>query len=407
MTAKRNAWLFLLGLAAAAGGVSCGGFARETGDRTQGPESGGPNGVAQADTLPGQLKVASWNLEWLHRDDGKGPVKRVDADYARLRSYAERLAADVIAIQEVDGEEAAARVFDPEKYELHIAAQSDPQRTGFAIRRGLEITPHPDYVALDVGQVRVGVDVTVNYAGGAVRLLSVHLKSACFAEPLTSEKRDCKKLAAQLPVLEAWIDARAQEGTPAIVLGDFNRRFFASDDEPFWQELDDGEPALSDLWAPTEGVRATCWNGAYPDFIDHLVLNKSATALAVAESFVQQPYDASDAPFKRVLSDHCPLAITLGPVANSKSARHSAPRETATQKTTAHEQATGDSPRESAAARRIKGNIGSHQRRIYHLPTCPDYARTQIDESRGERWFDHEAEAQAAGFVSCAPRGGR
>jgi endonuclease/exonuclease/phosphatase family metal-dependent hydrolase len=395
MTAHRNALLLVLGLAAA-----CGGFtSRDGSDRGNAADLGEPNGSAHADALPRRLKVASWNLEWLHRNDGAGPVKRVEADYARLRGYAERLAADVIALQEVDGEEAAARVFDPEKYELHMAAQSDPQRTGFAIRRGLSVTPHPDYTALDVGQVRVGVDITVHYAGGPLRLLSVHLKSACFSDPLTSDKRDCKKLAAQVPVLEAWIDARSAEGVPAIVLGDFNRRFFAGKDEPFWRDLDDAEPPLSDLWAPTEGIRSICWNGAYPDFIDHLVLNKSATALALADSFVQQQYDPSDSVYKRVLSDHCPLAITLTEVAEHQP-------QTSGKAARANEE-SGDATEVSAPARagRIKGNIGAHRRRIYHRPDCPDYARTQIDERKGERWFDSEADAQAAGFVSCATRG--
>jgi hypothetical protein len=31
----------------------------------------------------------------------------------------------VIAFQEVDGPEAAERVFDPARYQLHVAAQSD------------------------------------------------------------------------------------------------------------------------------------------------------------------------------------------------------------------------------------------------------------------------------------------
>ena len=42
------------------------------------------------------------------------------------------------------------------------------------------------------------------------------------------------------------IDDRAAEGIPFIVLGDFNRRFDASDDE-FWQAIDDGKPRNADL----------------------------------------------------------------------------------------------------------------------------------------------------------------
>jgi endonuclease YncB( thermonuclease family) len=65
--------------------------------------------------------------------------------------------------------------------------------------------------------------------------------------------------------------------------------------------------------------------------------------------------------------------------------------------------AKGGSTRSVSIARRafgdcaIKGNI-SKNGRIYHLPGSPSYASTRIDESKGERWFCTEQEAQAAGW---------
>lgn len=46
----------------------------------------------------------------------------------------------------------------------------------------------------------------------------------------------------------------------------------------------------------------------------------------------------------------------------------------------------------------IKGNINSKGVRIYHTPGQKHYDRTRITESKGERWFCSEAEAQAAGW---------
>jgi endonuclease YncB( thermonuclease family) len=46
----------------------------------------------------------------------------------------------------------------------------------------------------------------------------------------------------------------------------------------------------------------------------------------------------------------------------------------------------------------IKGNIGSGGKRIYHMPGSSSYGPTKIDESKGERWFCSEAEAEAAGW---------
>ncbi|MFH0969069.1 MAG: thermonuclease family protein [Patescibacteria group bacterium] len=46
----------------------------------------------------------------------------------------------------------------------------------------------------------------------------------------------------------------------------------------------------------------------------------------------------------------------------------------------------------------IKGNISTSGEKIYHLSVCGSYAKTTIEEIRGERWFCSEAEAQAAGW---------
>ncbi len=45
----------------------------------------------------------------------------------------------------------------------------------------------------------------------------------------------------------------------------------------------------------------------------------------------------------------------------------------------------------------IKGNI-SGSGKIYHAPYSKSYAKTRIDESKGERWFCSEADALTAGW---------
>ena len=46
----------------------------------------------------------------------------------------------------------------------------------------------------------------------------------------------------------------------------------------------------------------------------------------------------------------------------------------------------------------IKGNINASGEKIYHLQGCGSYAKTTIDEIRGERWFCSEQEAQSSGW---------
>lgn len=47
---------------------------------------------------------------------------------------------------------------------------------------------------------------------------------------------------------------------------------------------------------------------------------------------------------------------------------------------------------------KIKGNINSKGEKIYHLPGGAYYNKTKIDTSKGERWFNTEKEARAAGW---------
>lgn len=360
-------------------------------------------GPRQPDMLrrpgPPALKLATWNLEWLNAEPGKGPVKRSEADYALLRQYAKRLDADVVAFQEVDGEAAAARVFANDTYELHVAEQTTAQRTGFAVRKTVPVTRNPDYLELDVGGMRAGTDVTVALHDQAVRLLSVHLKSGCFDAPLTDRSNACKKLSLQLPKLEAWIDARAMEGAPFAVLGDFNRRLFQRADEPFWKEIDDASPPEADLSAPTSGQTPRCWDQEFAQFIDHIVLSKSGHALLKAESFTQHVYDASDKPKKSVLSDHCPLSVVLVASGGTKPERDAGAANAGEANAVASADASAKRAPPGPGSGDIKGNIGSRGKKLYHLPTCPNYANVKIDADKGERTFVTEAEATEAGWV--------
>lgn len=355
------------------------------GDPSQSERSGA---AASSSAAPPSLKVATWNLEWLHGTPGAGTLKRASADYERLARYAARLDADVIAVQEVNGEEALRRLFADAEYDYHVTSQPGAQRTGFAYRARLAVTPHPDVTALAAGGLRSAADLSIDVGGRSLRLLSVHLKSGCFDAPLATPSNACTKLAAQLPVLERWIDERAAAGEPFLVLGDFNRRLRTG--EPFFAELDDGSPPNADLTLVTEARPSRCWGGQYAELIDHLLLSRDAAPWLVPGSFAQYDYDLADAPFKATLSDHCPLSIVLRPSGPAAPAR----REQSDAAGPPAPPADGSAPPEPL----IKGNINAAGKKLYHLPSCPSYAETRIDEARGERHFATEKEALAAGW---------
>ena len=263
------------------------------------------------------LRIATWNLEHLAQDGAQGCRPRSEADYALLRAYADRLNADVVAFQEVESLSAAARVFDPAQYHLVIEARPAGDRfpcrglegrsltrqaVGFAIRKGIAFERAGDLTDLQLGDpnLRSGVDVTIRAPGRApLRLLAVHLKSGC----ASGDKAEaCATLMRQIPILEAWIDARAKEATRFAVLGDFNRRLARSGDV-IWTEIDDADPANADLSLAQGGTGPKC-DPRFSEFIDHVVLD--ARAGRDLAGFEELTYVSGDRP-----SDHCPVVATL------------------------------------------------------------------------------------------------
>ena len=281
------------------------------------PDGGSQRSTAKLDTL----KIATWNLEHLAERNGEGCRPREDADYAALRRAAGELGADVIAFQEVENKAAAERVFSPDEWTVVISGRSDAPRggcrglpgqtlrnqdVGFAIRKGVPFTRNPDVRALGLDNpgLRWGVDVTID-TPKPLRLLSVHLKSGCNSGRAPSD-RDCDVLFEQVPVLERWIDARAEDDAAFAVLGDWNRRL-SSRGDAVWTELDDGEPANADLTLAAGRQGATC-KAKYREFIDHIALDRRATAAIVPGSFAEFTYGL---PEEQHPSDHCPVSVSL------------------------------------------------------------------------------------------------
>jgi endonuclease/exonuclease/phosphatase family metal-dependent hydrolase len=265
--------------------------------------------------MAGELKLSAWNLSWLTLRTAGGPDLPSDvrpkreADIETLRRYALILDADVVAFSEVDGPELAARVFPPERYRIHITGDSVVQRTGFAIRRSLAFTPHPDLVALDVYaharyHLRSAADVTLDLPSGGVRLLAVHLKSGCREEPLDSlANPSCATLALQLPHIGQWIADRAVAAEPFVLMGDFNRWMEGRDG--FFGELQRAAP----LRRATAGRHSPCWGGA--GFLDHIIAGGVARDWLRPDSLRVLVYRETTAEMKERLSDHCPVSVRL------------------------------------------------------------------------------------------------
>jgi endonuclease/exonuclease/phosphatase family protein len=291
-----------------------------------------------------RLTLATWNLEWMMTPevfDGLAahcfaPDRRAggneraipcdlvkrgrwsEDDLERIRRFAAKLPADVIALQETDGAEVARKIFPDRAF--CFTQRRHVQNVGLAIRPGLRFRCNRDFRALGLpgNDVRWGADVTIEPGTPReFRLLVVHLKSACHRDPLTSSRPDCRTLQRQVPELEDWIDARARAGESFGVVGDFNRRFDrereASRDAEdrivaLWPEIDDGDPPGADLVNPgAEHGAFGCGNGHGERMpIDYLILGER-----LARRLVPGSYRAWDYPAGSRWPDHCVISIDL------------------------------------------------------------------------------------------------
>jgi endonuclease/exonuclease/phosphatase family metal-dependent hydrolase len=297
------------------------------------------SGPAIAAGRPAELKLATWNLEWLMtpetlraltpaclpadapRDGARRAVPcnvaeklvRSSEDLRALRRHARRLDADVIALQEVDGEAAARLVFTD--HEFCFSSRVAVQNTGFAIRRGLPFACGPELTELSLrDDVRRGVELRV-YPGTPreMRLLSVHLKSGCSRDALDSTRPACTQLRSQVSILEKWIDQQAAAGIPFGVLGDFNRDLRREPAGPsLWADLDDADPPDADLVNTAEGQAFQNCSPAqtFSGYIDYILLGRQLVRGLVAGSFGRELFRPRDA-LRRKLSDHCPVFIRL------------------------------------------------------------------------------------------------
>lgn len=259
-----------------------------------------------------ELKLATWNLDWLTTRPAGDPElprdlrRRAPEDLARLRAYADRLGADVIALQEVDGPEAAALVLDLARWHFFFPGERDVQRAGIAVRRDLPAVQNEDLAALDLRpgarfSLRRGVDVTVGEGPARLRLLSLHLNAGC-REP-DDAGRQCESILRQAEILAGWIEARRAAGEAFALAGDFNRRF-------------DRDPAVlplleraAPLTRATTGRSNPCWGGR--PFIDHILLGGPARGWLAEGSLRVLVYAEREPEWRHRLSDHCPVSIVL------------------------------------------------------------------------------------------------
>lgn len=281
-------------------------------------------------------------------------VRKVDA----LKERASTLNSDVYAFQEVSDADAVQRILPRGSYRVFATSAAIPQQLAFAVKASLangasvrvvEELAMPDSAGRPV---RPGLELTLTVGSRTIKMLNVHLKASCpryvIDAPDLSKTKDaghrraveegCRVLRKQVPILERWVDDRANAGELFMIIGDTNRnvawewsqkisaRLPGSDSmdaaAPITErtkigsllaELNDRSPSGAVLWfarqtLKTDG-RRSCHRG-----IDNFMVGdrlKKALAAEQLRSFGEDYGKDAYGLDRARPSDHCPLTLTV------------------------------------------------------------------------------------------------
>ena len=194
----------------------------------------------------------------------------------QIRNFiANSVPADIIAFQEVSGENAVLEVLPngAADWEVCSFATFKVQRLAIAWKKSLgsriacktEDTLTLNQVRPPEEQPRPGLSLALDVDGSRIQVLNVHLKSSCVSpiggNLLGGEAAACRILHDQIVPLEMWIERETSVTDKTVILGDFNRNF--------WHELADTKPVRGDSSDPTlplpAGVRV---NSLFEEIVD-------------------------------------------------------------------------------------------------------------------------------------------
>ncbi|MCQ1854463.1 endonuclease/exonuclease/phosphatase family protein [Neorhizobium galegae] len=247
--------------------------------------------------VPNTFDIENWDTAVLPVCDvyAYRGVVRVNVDAYRKRQeqianfISRSVPADIIAFQEVSGEQAVKEVlpgagadydlcgFSGYKVQRLVIAwkKSLGTKVSCNVEDGLSLPANPESK-----RPRPGLSLTLSIGGDTVRILDVHLKSSCVSPfdggKLEGNGNNCKILQQQIDPIESWVERETSDGAKVVMLGDFNRNL--------WHELRDQSPVRTDGSAAS-GIRPSG------------VLSRSL----LEEVFDGQPFTTD----LRLVNEHC------------------------------------------------------------------------------------------------------
>lgn len=270
-----------------------------------------------------QMTFSTWNFEWLSSQPSPefSASQRSSADYQVLNRHFLNINSDVVAFQEVNDAQVLTKVIGT-KYQMFFSERSERsnqrhqfdsinQYTGFAVRKGIEVTNAKDLRLDNANNSKLRfasyiiIDPTSNQP---LHALSVHLKAGCSGR--FNNSQECQTLKGQGQALNDWIRLRESKQEAYIILGDFNHNMGYQNDW-LWKGISDQTRAS----LASKSSRADCKvksrnnpnkTHQFRSLIDHIIVSDTLTA-----STPKQDVFAISDVIKHQLSDHCPLSTEI------------------------------------------------------------------------------------------------
>ena len=153
-------------------------------------------------------------------------------------------------------------------------------------------------------RLRSGADITLDWPGGRLRLLAVHLKQGCRQERLSDSDagvpaRCCGRNWRRCRA--GWRSA-APRGWPSRCSAISTAGWTAGDG--FYAALQQDRPLLA---RATDGRSSPCWGGG--GFVDHIIAGGAARGWMRAETLRVLVYRETGEEWRQLLSDHCPVSV--------------------------------------------------------------------------------------------------
>lgn len=254
------------------------------------------------------VDIGTFNIAWLG-DGEEDRVNRTENDYENISLIIKQSGVDILALQEIENEEALLRVLKylPD-WNYIIGINGKQQNLAYLYKKGIKVKKSEEYLPLIVkkDRTRPGLIAYLEIGNFDFIIMNIHLKSTSRYDNTKEKKLESYNLRRrQSEVIKQWSDSILINNIDKdiIILGDFN-------DHPD-RKLDNLKPLknmnMEFITADITSCKDPNW-----DSIDHIVLTHSVTKRLIpfSQRMFNHYFSLQEFNSKKI-SDHCMVIFSV------------------------------------------------------------------------------------------------